>query len=228
MSELFNFIQTNFPFLIEYKYLFLFLGALIEGFNSLIFGGFLASHKAVRFLPLWFLMIIAHSLNGYFWYSVGYFGGASALDKWGHKKKLSHDFLEKISAYFNMHSGKAILLAKFTWGLEIAMLIAAGSFKYNLKNFSKYNFVGSLFWVSMTMSLGYVFGQSSSLFGFKIHYFFLFFAGAIGLVIFIASRFTKLLEKRSRRPVDFGEKFEKFKGNLKERFEKMHKTEGDI
>ena len=223
MSELFNFIQNHFPFLIEYKYLFLFLGALIEGFNSLIFGGFLASLEGVKFLPLWTLMVIGHCLNGYFWYSIGYFGGASALDKWGHKKKMSHEILENISRYFHAYSGRAILLAKFTWGLEIAMLILAGSFKYNLKSFSKYNFFGSLFWVSMTMGLGYVFGHSSSLFGFKIQYFAIFLASAIVLALFIAKFFSGAL----LRLVNVQEKFEKFRNNLKEKLEKLHKPDGD-
>ena len=164
MEPLLHFLQENVPWLIEHKYLFLFLGSLLEGLNTRVFGGFLASVGAVGLLPVFLVMTVGHTLNGYLWYTVGYFGGAKSLDRWGHKEKLSHDIIEKVSDYFNRYSGRTIMITKFTFSFQIATLILAGSVKHNLKEFSKYNFYGSLGWAAITILVGYVFGQSFQLF----------------------------------------------------------------
>ena len=131
--------------------------------NTLVLGGFIASTGQVKLHLLIPLLVIAHTLNGYGWYLVGYLGGAKALDKWGHKNKISHQVINKIEDYFKRYSGRTIMFAKFTFSLEIATMILCGSLKYNLKKFSKYNFYGSAGWVFMTTLVGYFFGQSFKL-----------------------------------------------------------------
>ncbi|TSC75210.1 MAG: membrane-associated protein [Parcubacteria group bacterium Gr01-1014_44] len=163
MENLLIFIQNHAPVLIDHTYRFLFLGGLIEGMNTLVLGGFIASTGQVKLHLLIPLLVIAHTLNGYGWYLVGYLGGAKALDKWGHKNKISHQVINKIEDYFKRYSGRTIMFAKFTFSLEIATMILCGSLKYNLKKFSKYNFYGSAGWVFMTTLVGYFFGQSFKL-----------------------------------------------------------------
>lgn len=163
MENLLNFIQIHAPWLIYHKYLFLFLGGMIEGMNSLVLGGFIASTGQIKLQFIVPLLVVAHTLNGYGWYLVGYLGGAKSLDKWGHKNKISHQVINKIEDYFKKYSGRTIMFAKFTFSLEIATMILCGSLKYNLKKFSKYNFYGSAGWVGMTVFTGYFFGQSFKL-----------------------------------------------------------------
>ncbi len=164
MESLLHFIQNHAPYLISYKYLFLFIGGFIEGMNVLVFGGFIASTGQVSLPIVLPLFIVAHVLNGYAWYLVGYLGGARALDKWGHKNKISHNVIAKIEDYFKRYSGRAIMFAKFTFSLEIATMILAGSLKYNLKKFFKYNLYGSIGWVAMTVFIGYFFAESFKVF----------------------------------------------------------------
>lgn len=164
MAELLKFIQEHLPFLVEHISLFLFVGGIVEGLNTIILGGFLASFGQVKVSVIFPLLLIAHVISGYMWYSVGYFGGAKSLDKWGHRNKISHNVINKVTDYFQRYSSRAIMFAKFTFGLEIATLIMAGSLKYNLKKFSKYNFLGSVGWVTVTFFVGYFFGQSFKLF----------------------------------------------------------------
>lgn len=163
MDNLLIFIENHAPFLILHKYLFLFLGGMIEGMNSLVLGGFIASTGQVKLQLLLPLLMMAHTLNGYGWYLVGFLGGAKALDKWGHKNKISHQVINKIQDYFKRYSGRTIMFAKFTFSLEIATMILCGSLKYDLKKFSKYNLYGSVGWVLMTVFVGYFFGQSFKL-----------------------------------------------------------------
>lgn len=183
-TELVESIQQNFPVLVHYKYLFLFIATLIEGFNSIILAGFLASMGSVAIVPAIILSIIGDFLNGWIWYAIGYFGGAKPIDKWGRKDPKSRRVIETVEKYFHRYSGRAIFFTKLTWSLTIATMIMAGSFKYNFRKFSYYNFLGGVGWVGITFSIGYLFGR-----GYKavtiannFGYIMLFLAGAVVLV----------------------------------------------
>ena len=142
MDSIIEFVRDHFPFLINQIYPVLFFGSLFEGMNTHILGGFLASFGKVRLSFILPIFILGHTLNGFMWYSVGRLGGAKALDRWGYKHKVSRDMISKISNFFERHSGKAIVLSKFTFSLEIATLVFAGSIRYNL---NKFNSSGSTF-----------------------------------------------------------------------------------
>ena len=96
MESFLIFLQDHAPYLISYKYFFLFLGGLIEGMNVLVLAGFIASSGQINLWVILPILIFAHFLNGCGWYLVGYLGGAKALDKWGHKNKLSHQVINRI------------------------------------------------------------------------------------------------------------------------------------
>lgn len=215
MSELLSFIQNHAPFLIAYRYLFLFLGGMIEGLNTLVLAGFIASSGQVKIYWIIPLLIAAHSINGYLWYMVGYWGGAKSLDKWGHRSRLSHNIIKTITNYFEKYSARAIMFAKFTLSLEIATLILSGSLKYNLKKFSKYNFLGSVGWVSMAVTVGYFFGQSFQLFFSFIKnftFFLIFLAGAIILIYMIKI----VLKRHFVRYIVIQQKFKEWTEKLKD------------
>lgn len=185
MQGILDFLQHHAPYLVTYKYLFLFLGGMIEGLNTLVLAGFIASTGQVKLYLIIPLLIVAHSINGYLWYMVGYFGGSKSLDKWGYQNKLSAQIIKTIQNYFEKYSARAIMFAKFTFSLEIATLIMSGSLKYDLKRFSKYNFLGSVGWVFVAVLVGYFFGQSFQLFFSlikNITFFLVFLGGAIALV----------------------------------------------
>src|SRR3990167_4454917 len=198
METFFSFFQSNFPAIIHYRYLFLFLGATIEGMNTIILAGFLASIGSVALLPAFLLSVLGVIINGYIWYMVGYFAGAKPIDKWGRKDPKSRKIIEKVEEYFEKYSGRAIIFTKFTFSLTIATLIMAGSLKYNLKKFTLYNFIGSVGWVMVTLFIGYFFGESYKFFfaylkGFT--YFIVFLAGAIALVYIIKWMFGSAFVK---------------------------------
>jgi membrane protein DedA with SNARE-associated domain len=194
MESLFELIQNNIPWLIEYKYIFFFIGATLEGFSTMVLGGFLASVGGLNKTLLFFVMSTGYILNGFAWYLVGLGGGATALDKWGHRHKISHDVIDKVGMYFNQHSGKAIILTKFTFGFTIAIMIMAGSFRYNIKKFFLYNSMGSLGWAGLTMGVGYFFGESLKLLADAVKNFTLFLvflAGAIAVLYLIKTILKK-------------------------------------
>lgn len=200
MEGVLQFIEAAFPALIAHKYLFLFLGAMTEGLNTMVLGGFLISVNTVKLLPVFLLFTLAYTINGYIWYTVGYFAGAKPIDKWGRKDKKGRKIIEKVEEYFGKYSGRAIIVTKFTFSLTIATLIMAGSLKYNLKKFSLYNFIGSIGWVAVTLFVGYFFGESYKLFFIylkNLTYGLVFLGGAIALIyiikLILGSAFIKSL-----------------------------------
>jgi len=200
MEQFLTFLQQNFPVIVSYKYLFLFLGGMVEGLNTMVLGGFLVSVNSIKLLPTFLLFVLAYTINGYIWYAVGFFAGAKPIDKWGRKDKKGRKIIEKVEEYFGKYSGRAIIITKFTFSLTIATLIMAGSLKYNFKKFSLYNFLGSVGWVVVTLFVGYFFGESYKLFFVYLKNFtygLVFLGGAIALIYIIklifGSAFVKSL-----------------------------------
>lgn len=184
MENVLQFFQDHLPILIEHKYIFIYLGTSIEGLNSTILAGFLASVGAVSLWPVLLLCIVGAFTNGFMWYVVGYYAGAKPIDKWGRKDQKSRKIIEKVEEYFQKYSGRAIVITKLTWSLTIATMITAGSLKYNLKKFALYNLIGSTGWAFMVVFFGFFFGQSYKyLFDYLKHilFIFLFLGGAIAL-----------------------------------------------
>lgn len=188
MEPFLLFLQSNFPALIEHKYWFMFFGAMIEGLNTMVLGGFLVSTKSVPLLPTFLVFTLGYTVNGYIWYAVGYWSGAKAIDRWARTKPKSEKVVNTVQKYFERHSGKTIVITKFTFSLTVAALIMAGSLKYNFKKFGIYNFIGSIGWVALTMFTGYFFGQSYKFFFVYLKnftYFLVFLGGAIALIYIV-------------------------------------------
>lgn len=205
-------IQNNFPALVQYKYLFLLIATSIEGFNTIILAGFLASLGSVAIIPAIIVCVIGDFLNGWMWYIVGYFGGAKPIDKWGRKDPKSRKIIETVERYFHRYSGRAIIFTKLTWSLTIATMIMAGSFKYSFRKFSYYNFIGGTGWVAITFVVGYVFGKGYRAVSIvnNFGYILLFFVGAILLVytlkVIFKSKFIQSLTATEHLH-DLGDKF---------------------
>ena len=225
MDGVLLFIQTHLPVLIEHKYIFIFLGVAIEGMNTTILAGFLASVGVVSLWPAFFLALTGQIINAFGWYTVGYFAGSKPIDKWGRKDEKSRKIIEKVEQYFKRYSGRAVFIAHITWSLTIATMIMAGSFKYDLKKFSLYNFLGSSVWVLMVFFVGYFFGQSYKyLFDYlkNIVLVFLFLGGAIAIGYLIKVVFRKIYV----RSLFLREHWDKFSHNVKEKIDELFSEEG--
>ena len=159
MDTIIQFFQNHLPWVVQYKYVFLFLGSFIEANSFVALGGALSSLRAVNVFIAYPLIILAHTLNGCLFYCIGYFGGMVFLDRWKKHKKSKKGVFEKLKQKFVEHSGKVILFGKMTYGVQTGIMILAGSLKYDLKKFLKYNLIGSFGWVTLIFGIGYFFGQ---------------------------------------------------------------------
>lgn len=228
MENILLFFQDHFPVLFSHTYIFLFLGAAIEGITTLVVGGFLVSTHSIKFFPAFLAFALGHALNGYLWYTVGYYAGAKPIDRWGRNQDQSRKIIERVEHYFHRYSGRAIFFTKFTFSLTIATLIMAGSLKYDLRKFSLYNVLGSICWAFFAMSIGYFFGQGYKLlfeYAKDVAFFVLFLGGAIVLVFIIKNVFRSAFIQS----LIMSEKVQELSNSIREHIDKFltNKTNND-
>ena len=151
------------PFFYEHRYIFAFLGALFEGTNIMLLGGFLYKLGLFKFWNIFFTLFLGYIINGYAWYIVGRFGRRKILDKWGPRLFLTQERIKKLEDYFRKHTVKTLIITRITYGLSCYVFIIAGIFKTKLRKFSWCNLTASFVWVLVMFGIGYSFGISYEL-----------------------------------------------------------------
>lgn len=136
----------------------------------MIVAGFLASAGYFNLLLVILVMIFGDFLSDIMWYTVGYYGGSRILRKLFNVFGIDHDRIEKLKSNLENHTGKILITIKLTTGLCLATMITSGAVKMRLKKFLFFDFIGSVLWSSMVVTLGYFFGESYSLLNNLIKY----------------------------------------------------------
>jgi len=160
MSHLLTLLQQNNQAIRQWGYPVLFAAAWLEGFNSMIIGGFIASVGKLNIWLVFLVMTLGHTLSGVMWYAMGFFGGYKLLQRWGQYVWLDQERLERFREHFAKYGGRVIFITHITVGFTIAAVILAGALKMQFKKFMAYVFLGSLTWTAMTVFFGYTFGLS--------------------------------------------------------------------
>ncbi len=181
-------------FLSGYKYLFLFVGIIIEGPILMMASGVLIHTGFFSPIPTFLVIMAGDLLGDIIWYYIGYFFAEPFLRKFGKFFKITPEIFNKAKELFQRHHVKILLISKMTVGLGISLatLMAAGTTHVSLKKYISLNFLGEIFLVSMLLSVGYFFGQlyNSIADALKIY----FVAGAvavIGTLLYYSTRYVK-------------------------------------
>ncbi len=154
------FIDTITPFLYNHRHIFAFLGALFEGTNIMLLGGFLYKLGIFKFWKIITILFVGYFINGYGWYAIGRWGGRKVLNKWGPRFFLTQERIKKLEEYFKKHTVKALMITRITYGISSYVFIIAGIFKTKAKKFFWCNLTASIIWVFMMFGIGYSFGAS--------------------------------------------------------------------
>ena len=141
-------MQDIFTSLSTYGYIFLFLYTLGGGFLALIASGVLSYTGQMDINISIIIAIIANFLGdmGLFYLAKNNKKQIYAYIK-KHRRKLalSHIFIKK-------YGSKVIFIQKFIYGIKTLVPIAIGLSSYDIKKFTIYNFIASIFWA---VSIGY-------------------------------------------------------------------------
>ncbi len=151
-------------------YLLVFLIIILEGFP--IIGSFLPGHLiiiAAGFLvklgifdlgTAFIVAVIAAIIADTITYSFGKKYGYSFLLKFAQYLSIRKERLEKLQAFIDAHTGKALVLGKFSPFSRPFIAFLVGAHNVKLKTFWIYNTFGILLWISASLLIGYVFGAS--------------------------------------------------------------------
>ena len=143
-----------------YKYLLIFILAIVEGPIIMVLSGFLASVGYFDFFPVYILLLLGDWAADFFWYGVGYFGAKNFVWKYGKYVSLTKERVEKIEELFKRHQNKILFTSKMTMGFGFALvtLITAGMARVSLKRYAIFNLLGGFIWTAFLMGLGYMLG----------------------------------------------------------------------
>lgn len=225
MNDILNNLQASFPLLINYKYLLLFVAASIEGFSTIMLAGFLLSVHSISLTPTFIALVGGEIMNGFLWYSVGYWGGGKAIDWVMRHRPKQQRIITRMREYMEQFTAHAILLAKMTFSVTVITEMLVGYVKYPPKKFAFYNIIGSIGWVVIVLFIGFFFGTSYTIiFGYIKNITHIVRFVAIALIILFVARL--LFRNTFFKYVGFVEGVQKISEKVKNGFNKLMSKKG--
>jgi len=148
-------------FLVDYKYILLFLAVIIEGPILMVASGILVHSKFFNLTTAFWVILAGDLVGDIIWYYVGLFFARPFIKKYGKFVKITPEKFEKAKELFNKYHVKILLISKITigFGMSLATLMAAGATRVPLKKYLMLNFLGEIVLVSILLFMGYFFGQ---------------------------------------------------------------------
>ncbi len=153
-------------FVVEYGYLAVFLGILLENFGLptpgetiLIASAVLASRGSLEIvwvLPIAWLAAVVGNCIGYV---IGAAGGNKLLVRYGARIGITLERLQKVEELFARHGDLIIIGARFFVVLRQLSGIVAGTLEMPWPRFFLYNAIGAALWVGLWGGATYWFGR---------------------------------------------------------------------
>lgn len=126
--------------------------------------GYLAGQGKITFIGAWLAGTLGSVLGALPLYYVGHAVGEERLKSWARKHgawlTVSPDEIEKSSAWFERHGGKAVFLCRLVPGIRSLISIPAGIGKMALPSFLLFTALGSSIWSGALCYAGFRLGQN--------------------------------------------------------------------
>ena len=192
-------LQEIIILLIAHKYFFLFPFTVIEGPIITVIAGFLSSLDYFNIFIAYGIIVVGDVAGDCLYYMAGYYGGQKFVGRWGHFLGITQENIESLKEHFVKHSGKTLIIGKFTHAVGAVVLVAAGIAKMSLWKFIWYNFIATLPKSLILLLIGFYFGETYN----KINQYLDYTAiGTIGLTILfiviyiVVKKVSKKYEKK--------------------------------
>ena len=161
-----SFTEAVRHFVIEYGYLAVFLGILLEDFGLptpgetlLVTGAIFASHGQLNImwlLPIaWAAAVCGDSVG----YIIGAKGGNKLLTHYGEKIGITEERLLRVEAFFERYGDIVVVFARFFVILRQLNGIVAGTLEMPWPRFFIYNAIGAALWVGFWGGATYWLGR---------------------------------------------------------------------
>lgn len=150
--------------LLHHGYLFLVVWVFLEQIGLpfpslpvLLAAGALAGTHRMNFVAAVFSCAIATVVADFVWYELGRRKGIKVV-QWLCKISLEPDScVRRTEGLFEKQGAKSLLFTKFVPGLNAVVMPLAGIFQMRPHKFLLYDALGTLFWLSTYIGLGYIF-----------------------------------------------------------------------
>lgn len=161
-----NFAEAVHRFVVDYGYLAVFLGILVEDFGlpvpgetMLVVAAVLASRGALNIFWLlpaaWLGAVIGDSI-GFF---IGAAGGHKLLVRYGERLGITLERLQRVEAFFARYGDMIVVFARFFVLLRQLNGIVAGTLEMPWPRFFLYNAIGAALWVGFWGGATYWLGR---------------------------------------------------------------------
>ena len=153
--------QTLLNFVLQYRYVAVFLLACAEGQVVGLFMGFMVHAGYFTFIGAYIAMILGDIVPDIAFYFLGRYGNKKNLiEKYSAKSKILKKNAPLLEKLWHHHGKKTMFFSKLAYGMSSAFLISAGLVNLPLKEFLSYAIPVTLFQYAVVISLGYYLGQS--------------------------------------------------------------------
>ncbi|MBS0454897.1 MAG: DedA family protein [Proteobacteria bacterium] len=143
-------------FLVEYGYLAVLGGSLLEGETVLVLAGF-AAHQGHLSLPLVIVIAFFGGMIGdQIFFFVGWRYGAALL----RRMPFLATRAERVNRALVRHQAWLIIGVRFMYGLRIVGPIVIGMSDVRARHFLRFNMIGAAIWAVLVAGAGYLFGHT--------------------------------------------------------------------
>jgi len=153
-------------FVVDYGYIAVFLGILLEDFGlptpgetMLIAGSVAASHGSLNIYWLLFIAWLGAVIGDSIGYLIGATGGHRLLVRYGGRIGITLERLQQVEEFFARYGDIVVLFARFVVILRQFNGIVAGSLEMPWPRFFLYNAIGAALWVGFWGGLTYWLGR---------------------------------------------------------------------
>ena len=109
-----------------------------------------------------YLIVVAGDVTGDLaWYGAGRWSRSGSDRRWGRYLGLNSERLQRIEQHFERHSGKTLVVGKFTQGVGALILFGAGAARMRPRRFLAFNLLATLPKSLGLLLFGYYFGKAS-------------------------------------------------------------------
>lgn len=176
-----NVIQVE---LLHYGYIFVFIGAILEGDATLLTASFLARRGYLQFLPVLLVAGMATIAANQIYFEIARRQGPNVLSAYPAAARR----VARVSAWLPRFGGPIVLASRFLFGFRTLVPVVCGATGMSPWRFAVWNVAGAILWTVTFGSAGYMGAHALTiaLSNIKRHEVSLAFAIAIMVVVIIA------------------------------------------
>lgn len=142
-------------------YLVIFCGLMVEGEIVLFTAAILVHFGLLNYFGVLVVAFFGAWLGDMLWFLVGRRWGPSYFARHKYWLFLSKNHFERLMEYFkNGRGNRTIFISKFSYGLNHAVIVAAGASQMNFRKFIRLDSWITLSWVLIILSVVQILGSS--------------------------------------------------------------------